>query len=127
MSKYVPDASVLLALLNREKGHQQAAVFLWEGVISSVNLSEVAAKLFDQGLPNATARQVLHHLDLEVVPFDEAMAFEAAKLRSVTRRQGLSLGDRACLATAAVVGGTAVTADRSWKRLKLGFDIQLIR
>ena len=127
MSNYVLDASVLLALLNREKGHKQAAEFLWEGVISSVNLSEVAAKLFDQGLPNATARQALQDLDLEVVPFDEAMAFEAAKLRSVTRRQGLSLGDRACLATAAVAGGTAVTADRSWKRLKLGFDIQLIR
>ena len=127
MSNYVLDASVLLALLNREKGHNQAAEFLWEGAISSVNLSEVVAKLSEQGMPQPGVRQALRDLDLEVVPFDEAMAFEAAKLRSVTRRQGLSLGDRACLATAAVAGGTAVTADRSWKRLKLGFDIQLIR
>ncbi len=127
MSKYVLDASVLLALLNRERGHKQAAEYLWEGAISSVNLSEVAAKLSEQGLPQPNVRQALQDLDLEVVPFDEAMAFEAAKLRSMTRRQGLSLGDRACLATAAVAGGTVVTADRSWKRLRFGFDIQLIR
>ena len=88
-------ASALLALLNRERGHQQAAEYLWEGVISSVNLSEVAAKLFEQGLPRAGVRQALRDLDLQVVPFDEAMGFEAARLRSVTRRQGLSLGDRA--------------------------------
>jgi PIN domain nuclease of toxin-antitoxin system len=39
----------------------------------------------------------------------------------------LSLGDRACIATAIKIGGTAVTADRVWSTLDLGCKVELIR
>ena len=40
-----------------------------------------------------------------------------AARRAVTRAQGLSLGDRACLALASGMAGVAVTAGRAWTDL----------
>jgi PIN domain nuclease of toxin-antitoxin system len=40
---------------------------------------------------------------------------------------GLSLGDRACLATALDSGGDVVTLDRSWGGVDLGVPILLLR
>ncbi|MBA3425206.1 MAG: PIN domain-containing protein, partial [Rubrobacter sp.] len=45
MSEVVLDASALLALLNREPGHEEVARIVPDAAISAVNLSEVAAKL----------------------------------------------------------------------------------
>jgi ribonuclease VapC len=39
----------------------------------------------------------------------------------------LSLGDRACLALGMVLKAPVYTADRSWKNLKLGIKIHVIR
>ena len=39
----------------------------------------------------------------------------------------LAMADRACLATAAVRGCTALTADRAWATLDLGVDVEVIR
>jgi PIN domain nuclease of toxin-antitoxin system len=72
-------------------------------------------------------RQVVRALELEVVPFDEAAALDAAELRRLTADHGLSLGDRACLALAKALSGTAVTADRNWARIGLDIDVRLIR
>jgi PIN domain nuclease of toxin-antitoxin system len=66
-------------------------------------------------------------LGLTVVPFTALLAFRAAELRNPTRKIGLSLGDRACLATALELGLPVVTADRVWSKLKLGIDIHVIR
>jgi ribonuclease VapC len=59
--------------------------------------------------------------------FDEEQAFLAGLLYPQVQPFGLSLGDRACLALARQVAGTAVTADRAWEKLDLGVEIQLIR
>jgi ribonuclease VapC len=40
---------------------------------------------------------------------------------------GLSLGGRACLALGIALRAPVYTADRSWKNLKLGIRIHLIR
>jgi PIN domain nuclease of toxin-antitoxin system len=61
------------------------------------------------------------------MPFDEEQAFQAGLLYPQVQPFGLSLGDRACLALARQVAGTAVTADRAWEKLDLGVGIQLIR
>lgn len=127
MSEYVLDASAVLTLLHREPGHAQVAAVLGTSAISAVNLSEVAAKLADRGLPIEAIQADLLALGLEVVAFDAALAFRAAALRRVTRRLGLSLGDRACLATAEARGAVAVTADRSWSRLSVGTKVQVVR
>jgi PIN domain nuclease of toxin-antitoxin system len=127
VSEYVLDASAVLALLHREPGHQQVAALLGESVISSVNLCEVASKLIDRGLPRESIEADLLGLGFKVLLFDEPLAFQAAELRAATSSFGLSLGDRACLATAVARRAVAVTTDRSWLRLKVQAEIRVVR
>ena len=62
-----------------------------------------------------------------MIGFNESLAYRAAALRQATRHAGLSLGDRACLATAQSLGVRAVTADRNWANLPPEIQVQLIR
>ena len=50
MSKFVVDASAILALLNQENGSENIAQLIDDAIINSVNLSEVIAKLADAGI-----------------------------------------------------------------------------
>jgi PIN domain nuclease of toxin-antitoxin system len=127
VASYVLDASAVLALVHGEPGHLEVVKLLGNAAISSVNLSEVAAKLIEKGLTIESVRPDLLALGLEVLPFDEPLAFRAAEMRPATRRFGLSLGDRACLATAERAKAVAVTADRGWSTLKLSVRVQVLR
>jgi PIN domain nuclease of toxin-antitoxin system len=127
VSKVVFDASALLALLNAESGSAAVAERLSDAIVSSVNLSEVVAKLSERGVPESDVRRALAGLGLEVVPFDEAAAYRAGLLRRATRSLGLSLGDRACLALAQERTAPVFTTDRSWKTLKIGVKVRAIR
>lgn len=93
--------------------------------MSSVNLSEVVAKLAEIGMPEAEIREVIEPLGLDIIDFDEGDAFAAGLLRSVTKRAGLSLGDRACLAAGMRVGHPVLTADGGWVGLDLGPGVQV--
>lgn len=127
MSRCVLDASALLALLASEPGAEQVAPHLPGAVIGAVNLAEVAAKLADGGLPSEAVSDALTSLALDVRPFDASLALASGLLRPKTRALGLSLGDRACLALAAHLSLPVLTADRAWKRLKLGIEVRSIR
>src|SRR5262249_49846977 len=50
----------------------------------------------------------------------------AAALRPTTKKLGLSLGDRSCLALGLARRNTVVTAERAWAKLKIGVKIDLI-
>lgn len=120
MIKNVLDASAVLAVLNGERGEKKVVPLLLESAISSVNLSEVAAKLLEAGMDEASAQIAVSVLGIgEVVDFTEDLAWEAARLRPLTKQYGLSLGDRACLAMAIKLNVPAVTADKEWSKLKL--------
>ena len=127
MSSYVLDASALLTLLNNEPGAEQVAAVLTETVISSVNLSEVVARLADAGRAETEIREFLGALELEVASFDAEMAYHAGMLRPLSRHLGLSLGDRSCLALGQVLGLPVITADRAWGELDIGIEIQILR
>jgi ribonuclease VapC len=127
VAEVVVDASALLALLNAEPGADIVAEALPEGVISTVNLSEVVAKLCGAGMPEKAIHQALQPLGLEVVPFDEEQAYQAGLPRVATRNTGISLGDRACLGLAKVLGAVVLTADRTWVGLSIGATIKVIR
>jgi PIN domain nuclease of toxin-antitoxin system len=127
VNEYVLDASAVLTLLHREPGHARVAALLGKSAISAVNLCEVASKLADRGLPIHAVQADLLALGFEVISFDASLAFRAAELRSLTRHLGLSLGDRACLATAEARQAVAITADRSWSQLKVGAKVQVVR
>jgi len=127
MIKNVLDASAVLAVLNGERGEKKVIPLLSESAISSVNLSEVAAKLLEAGMDEASAQIAISVLGIgEVAEFTEDLAWAAARLRPLTKQYGLSLGDRACLALAVKLSVPAVTADKEWSKLKL-CKVMLIR
>ena len=95
--------------------------------ISSVNVTEVVTRQINLGVSDADARANVEELEIEVVPFDEELAYRAGLLRSATRSAGLSLGDRACLALAERLGVPALTTDRVWGTLQLGIQIEIVR
>jgi ribonuclease VapC len=122
------DASALLAVLGAEPGADKVSDLLDQpgGVASSVNFAEVLTKLIDRGLSPDAALQAWRGLNVPVAPADETLAIAAASLRSATRRLGLSLGDRCCLALAQELGARVVTADKPWAKLQ-DFEIVLVR
>lgn len=121
------DSSAVLALLFAETGGDHVAAVLPGAAISSVNLSEVVAKMHDRGLGEEQVAANLTDLELTVIPFDQLMAERAGAMRVQTRAQGLSLGDRACLATAEACGRTVLTADRAWLAVDIGVVIEQLR
>jgi ribonuclease VapC len=119
MNKYVLDASAVLALLNQEPGMDQVEDLLGESIISAVNACEVLTKLIDAGLPLEEVRESFDLLGLEVIVFNKVLAEQAASLRPITRKKGLSLGDRCCLALGIHLNLEIVTAEREWAKLKI--------
>jgi ribonuclease VapC len=129
------DASALLALLQGEPGAPAVIEAIEAGAaISTVNFSEVLAKLTERGdhvrSTVAVIRKAVERADggLRIESFTEEDGIEAADLRPRSKRQGLSFGDRACLALAARFEVPAVTADRDWTDLpEVGVAVKLIR
>ena len=72
-------------------------------------------------------RFYLDSLGLEIVDFNQALAYRTRFLLPLTKTIGLSLGDRACLALAELLGVPALTSDRAWATLNLGIQVELIR
>ncbi|MCE2425625.1 MAG: type II toxin-antitoxin system VapC family toxin [Pseudomonadales bacterium] len=121
------DSSALLAITFQEAGADIAAESLAGGMVSAVNVAEVVTRYIDRGASRDEARRWLQDLGLAVRPFDEASALEAGLLREQTRDQGLSLGDRACLALGMREDVPVLTADRAWAQLDLDVSVRLIR
>jgi PIN domain nuclease of toxin-antitoxin system len=92
-----------------------------------VNLSEVVARLANRGAVEELIREQFQKLKLSISNFDEEIGYATGMLRERTKVLGLSLGDRACIATAARLNLPAVTADRLWAELDLGVEIVVIR
>jgi PIN domain nuclease of toxin-antitoxin system len=123
----VLDSSALLCVLNGEAGAERVGQALPSAVIGAVNLAEVVAKLRERGLSVEEVDEVLGGLHLDVCPLTAAQAYTTGHLRVVTRAQGLSLGDRACLALAAELGAIALTADQAWAGAEAGVEVEVIR
>ena len=123
----VLDASAVLALYFEEAGAGQVRSALPGARLSSVNYTETISKCLDRGQGIDTALRKIAAIGVEIVAYDTELARRAGELRPLTRRLGLSLADRACLALAEREALPVLTADRSWKSLSLGLDIRLIR
>ena len=128
MSRVVLDATALLAALNGERGADRLTLeLLSTAVTSTVNLAEVQSKLVARGLsPDSAWATALVPVE-EAIPFTSEQAKAAGSMVAETRALGLSLGDRACLALGLALRAPVYTADRSWKNLKLGVQIHVIR
>ncbi|MFN5894436.1 MAG: type II toxin-antitoxin system VapC family toxin [Dolichospermum sp.] len=127
MSEVVVDASAILALLNQETGSEEVLRFIGKAAISTVNLSEVIAKLADAGIPEEDIRQILSNLNLEVIDFNKEQVLKAGMLRPNTKSIGLSFGDRACLALAIFLNQPVLTTDRLWGSINVGVEVRVVR
>ena len=128
MNRIVLDASALLAILNQEPGADRLTPELLSTASSStVNLAEAQGKLVDRGINPDDAWEATLSPIREAVAFSPEHARLAGDLVVLTRSLGLSLGDRACLALGLALKAPVYTADKSWKNLKLGIRIHVIR
>ncbi|GGZ06937.1 type II toxin-antitoxin system VapC family toxin [Novosphingobium colocasiae] len=125
--RYVLDASALLAAMMGERGAETVEAHFADACISTVNLSEVVAKLTERGVPADSIEESLSDLDLDVRDFDTPQALRAGAMRNITRSKGLSLGDRACLALAGELKAIALTTDAAWAEIDLGIAVELAR
>lgn len=129
---YVIDASAVMAFLRDEPGAERVEELLESvesssvsaAIISTVNLAELHQK-FGPELPASLigdARSVIASAE-----FTAQHAKQAAALYDPTKRAGLSLADRACLALAKTMELPVITADRAWAKVAVGVDVELIR
>lgn len=127
------DASALLALLYEEEGAEVVVDAIAEGVtVGAINWAEALSKVADRGDdPRAVGRRLVVGAGAGATIWIEAPSAEdclaIAELRPRTRRLGLSLADRACLALALRLGVPVVTADRVWAEADVGVEVRLIR
>jgi PIN domain nuclease of toxin-antitoxin system len=121
------DSSAILALLLNEPGGERIESLETGSLLCTLNLSEVHSRLLKLGVPKELSWRQIIDLQCELCQFTPEHARVAAELTALTRKSGLSLGDRACLALAIERKAKVYTADRAWKDLSLGIEIEVIR
>jgi ribonuclease VapC len=130
---YALDASALLSFVYDEAGADRVEAALRTGSLAStVNWAEAVSRMTEggQSADEAVSRLrglILESGSIELVPFTESHAREAARLRQPTRHLGLSLADRACLALARLHRLPVLTTDRAWRSLRISVTIEVIR
>ena len=128
MNRIVLDASAILAVIGGEPGAEKLTPdLLARAVGSTVNLAEVQSKLVSRGWTSEQAWGDATSPVREVVSFDEEQARIAGDLVTRTGHLGLSLGDRACLALGMALKLPVYTAEKAWKKVKVGVRIHVIR
>ena len=124
------DASVILALMLKENGHEKVTEALASGSgACTVNLAEMVGRCARVGMPRNEIQSMIGLLPVTWVDADMELAFRAGEMIAVTKPFGLSLGDRYCLALAARESVPTLTADAQWLNVAslLGIEVVLIR
>lgn len=121
------DSSVIMAIILAEAGQDKAARLAPGALLSSVNLAEIITKCIEKEVSPAIAEEYIRSGNIEIVGFDGDLAMSAGELFKRAKKGVLSLGDRACIATAIQYKATVITADRIWATLDLPCPVELIR
>ena len=127
MTRYVLDASAVLAIIRDEPGADIVLSRMSGALMSTVNVSETVMRSSERGFSVDLVRSLLVSSEVTMMDFGIDLAFAAAGLRSATKALGLSFADRACLALAIRENAVAVTADRKWGNANVSCPVELIR
>ena len=119
----------MLAYLKPEPASENLEMWLADSIICSINHSEVADYFAMNGHSRAAIEAMLGRAEISVIDLDKELALDAAMMRPITKKAGLSIGDRCCLALARRMKLPALTGDRKWEQIaaEIGVEIQLIR
>lgn len=126
----VLDTSALLAYLAGEAGAERIERSLDAGAAAStLMVQETVSKLVQRGMTPEDAASAVADLGLETHDLTFPLAVDAGALFPLTRRHGLSHGDRACLVLARRLGVPAVTADKAWSDVagEIGVRVEQFR
>ncbi|MBT9289032.1 type II toxin-antitoxin system VapC family toxin [Prosthecodimorpha staleyi] len=123
----VLDSSAILAWIFAEPGADLVRSVIASSHVSAVNHAEVVGRLAEAGWGDDDIHGFLKEAAYRIVAFDAGQAFAAGLLKQRTSKLGLSLGDRACLGLAALLGAPVYTGDRIWSRLDVDLEIRLVR
>lgn len=126
-AQYVLDSSALIALVRGEPGSETVRAAVGTSVVCAVNLTETIAKLIRAGGEPRLVERYLRGLQLEIMPWDEELAWESRDLCSLAWTHGISFADRACLTLARHLRLAAITSDAAWKELDAGVRVILFR
>jgi PIN domain nuclease of toxin-antitoxin system len=94
--------------------------------MSTINIAEVITYLVRNGYTDNTNLQRIINL-IKPIPLETTIAIAAGKMVSITKTLGLSLGDRACLATAQSLQRPVYTADKKWSEIAKQIGVQVIQ
>ena len=93
--------------------------------MSAINHSEVVQKLAIRKIGIDLVENVMDELGIAIVPFTHKLSIKTANF--FRARSGLSLANRACLATADELNAVALTADKAWLNIDFGVRVTSIR
>ena len=124
--KSVFDTSAFLAIINGESGSEIAQHHISSACMCTINIAEVVTYLVRNGYTDDSNLLRITNLIKHIV-LDEHIAITAGKMVSVTKSFGLSLGDRACLATAQSLKLPVYTADKKWSEIAEQIGVQVIQ
>lgn len=124
-NKILLDTSALIALIKKESGYQKIEEVLPYSAISSVNLCELVSILARNNILENEIDEIIEDIVPEIIPFCENIAIKAGKLSKYSAKYGLSLGDKACLATAEYYNMNVYTTDKIWSELKTHITIAI--
>jgi len=123
----VLDASAIIAFLQGEPGDEVVRLALLSGhcVVSAANQAEIIAKSLDRGADPEAMKAILAELAYTVVDIKAEDGMQAGWMRGASRKIGLSLGDRLCLALAQRLKAKVLTADRPWLAMAEALEIDI--
>jgi ribonuclease VapC len=129
LSALVLDSSVILAAILGEPGGDDVFARIEDALVSAVNVAEVYTYAAVNGFPTEAIDAFFNDTGIVIVAHSFGQAIATGKMAAITRKAGLSLGDRACLALAQQMQAEVLTADRPWIVFAevLGLKIRLLR
>jgi|SRR6185437_15225 len=124
--KTVFDTSAFLAIINDEPGSEISQKHISNACMCAINIAEVVTYLVRNGYTDDTDIHRIVNL-VKPILFDEQIAVMAGKMINITKKFGLSLGDRSCLATAKLLNLPVYTADRKWSEVAKQIGVNVIQ
>jgi ribonuclease VapC len=129
LNALVLDSSVILAAILGEPGGDHVFDRIEDAVVSAVNVAEVYTYAAINNFSTDAIDAFFADTGIVIAPFSHGEAVAAGKMAVITRKAGLSLGDRSCLALGQQKKAEVLTADRLWKTFanELSLKIELLR